>query len=49
MKSLKLERVLMPIGVFLKNMPEHSGKLGMNFQQKADLSTQLTSNWLETQ
>ncbi len=29
MKSLKLERVLMPIGVFLKNMPEHSGKLGM--------------------
>ncbi len=31
MKSLKLERVLMPIGVFLKNMPEHWGKLGMNF------------------
>ncbi|ADO05370.1 hypothetical protein HPSAT_03150 [Helicobacter pylori Sat464] len=27
MESLKLQRVLMPIGVFLKNMPEHSGKL----------------------
>ncbi len=29
MKLLKLKRVLMPIGVFLKNMPEHWGKLGM--------------------
>ncbi len=27
----KIGTSLMPIGVFLKNMPEHSGKLGMNF------------------
>ncbi|BDA05063.1 hypothetical protein OHP005_08200 [Helicobacter pylori] len=25
--QIKLKRVLMPIGVFLKNMPEHWGKL----------------------
>ncbi len=29
--QIKLKRVLMPIGVFLKNMPEHLGKLGVNF------------------
>lgn len=27
MKSLKLERVLMPIGVFLKSMPERLERL----------------------